>query len=65
MHPDHRLTAVRRTLVLRREALVELTGAELTAVSGGHAITVGGTTCPVAHCDLSLWASCLISCPTE
>jgi hypothetical protein len=56
---------VRRTLVLRREALVELTGAELTAVSGGHAITVGGTTCPVAHCDLSLWASCLISCPTE
>lgn len=40
---------MKRTLVLRREALTELTLTELTDVAGGAQTQVGGT-CPLLAC---------------
>jgi hypothetical protein len=65
-----------RKLSLRREALTELTPADLTAVVGGVAATGNGLTCPVGAtcakqitlqtCPVqSLKAQCSWSCPTE
>jgi hypothetical protein len=53
-----------RTLSLRREALTDLTPADLTAVVGGWAVTNSpGATCPIRIC-LSDDFSCL-QCLTE
>jgi hypothetical protein len=42
---------VKRTLTLKRETLVELTGTQLTSVIGAAArITVNGITCPLTYC---------------
>ncbi|HEX8003095.1 MAG TPA: hypothetical protein VF519_10420 [Mycobacteriales bacterium] len=40
---------MKRSLSLRREALAELSFAELNAVNGG-AQTQAGTTCPLLYC---------------
>ena len=56
-----------RRLTLRREALTELTTAELTAVAAGGA-DASGLTCPVRDClqsdfsDLASCDSCLPTC---
>lgn len=40
---------MKRTLMLSRETLAELTETDLAGVVGG-AITVDGTTCPLNYC---------------
>jgi hypothetical protein len=65
-----------RTLSLRREALTELTPADLTAVVGGVEATGNGLTCPggttcarqltMDPCVVqSINPKCSWSCPTE
>ena len=56
----------KRTLVLRREALTELTPGEMHAVVGG--LEMSGKTCPLDDCfeDLSHKLGCVgtYNCPT-
>ena len=55
-----------RRLTLRREALTELTAAELSGVAGGY--DASGATCPLGDCfdDLSRKLGCVgtYNCPT-
>lgn len=53
---------MKRTLSLRREALAELTPADLTAVVGGQQATASpNNSCPVKNCvALTNHVSCLI-----
>lgn len=44
---------MKRNLVLRREALAELTSGELVGVAGG-AQTMQGVTCPLLACPTNL-----------
>jgi hypothetical protein len=50
---------VKRTLILKREPLAELTTIELGSVVGAaQRITVDGATCPVNRCVPTLQESC-------